>query len=126
MPAPVDFKSLTDSKQQFTSITINPDTASVQSVKLFRAGVSQPLLTLDTLPISLFTVRFTRFNLEDGRYEVVNGRPEVVEYRIAGAAECWVQPQPGALSLSYHDVPPSVTASTDRSTRRRATRSSPS
>ena len=108
MTSPLNFESRRDSRQQFTTLTIDPASASIQSLKLFQAGAAQPLWTLDALPLSLFTLRLFKYDLATGKYELVGGNPLFIEYRVAPGARCDVQQTADMLTLTYAQVPASL------------------
>ncbi|HYN84314.1 MAG TPA: hypothetical protein VER32_03615 [Pyrinomonadaceae bacterium] len=100
------FKSSADAQGLVTQLAIDPGKATITSIKLLRG--SRAWLTLTASPISLFTVRFTKYSLVDNAYVLTRDEKKLtVEYKVGAPARYRPEEEDGRLSLKYPAVPPS-------------------
>jgi hypothetical protein len=100
------FKSDEDAQGLITQLIIEPGHATIKSIKLLNG--SQEMLTLNASPISLFCVRFTKYDLDANRYSLTrDGNKQTVEYKVTSPLDCIVGGDAGKFTLKYGSVPPS-------------------
>lgn len=101
----ITFESAIDSRNRKTRLSIDTDLASIKSIQLIdtTGGGSTTLTTIASSPISLFVIRFTKYDLAG----TPNKRlPGAVEYKITQSkAPSSTTSGSGFLTLSYEGVP---------------------
>ncbi|HEX5706468.1 MAG TPA: hypothetical protein VFX96_04195 [Pyrinomonadaceae bacterium] len=96
------FTSNADAQGLVTQIIVEPALATVSSIKLLSG--QRALMTLTASPMSLFTVRFTKYSLLSNAYALVGGKKQTVEYKVGATTRCDVTEVEGELTLKYPSV----------------------